>query len=254
MRYLCLIHAAEERRPVPGTPEFNALVAANVAASHAMASAGVLLDAAPLHPAHAATTLRVRDGELSLADGPAARLPEPLAGYYLLDCADLDEALRWARTIPAASTGTVEVRPVGPARTALTFDLYLRATPDAVWQALTDPAIVPRWRFGLTFDTDWQAGSPLTTKSPDGTGTVLESVAGQRLRYDWTQADHPEDNGGHPSVVSFELTPMGEVTRLAVSHRDLATDGAFVRVVRPGWPMILSGLKSLVETGEPLPF
>jgi hypothetical protein len=55
-------------------------------------------------------------------------------------------------------------------------------------------------------------------------------------------------------VVCFDLTPMGPVTRLAVSHSDLATDGAFLRVVRPGWPMILANLKSLLETGEPLPF
>lgn len=142
----------------------------------------------------------------------------------------------------------------GPARTTLAFDLYIRATPEAVWHALTDPATVPRWRFGLTFDTDWRPGSPLTSRSPDGTGTVLESVAGQRLRYDWTQADRPDDNGGHPSVVCFDLTPVGGTTRLEVSHGDLASDGAFLRVVRPGWPMILSSLKSLIETGEPLSF
>jgi hypothetical protein len=63
--------------------------------------AGVLVDASLLRPAEAATTLRVRDGETLLADG--APVPT-LAGYYLLDCADLDEALRWARTIPAADT------------------------------------------------------------------------------------------------------------------------------------------------------
>jgi hypothetical protein len=61
-----------------------------------------------------ATTLRIRDGETLLTDGPYAELKEQLGGYYLLECADLDEALRWARTIPAARYGTVEVRPLLP--------------------------------------------------------------------------------------------------------------------------------------------
>ena len=55
--------------------------------------------------------------------------------------------------------------------TTLTFDTYVRATPDQVWQALTDPAFVPRWRFGMSFETSWLAGKPLTSRSPDGTGT-----------------------------------------------------------------------------------
>lgn len=135
----------------------------------------------------------------------------------------------------------------------LTFDLYLRAAPAHVWHAITDPQLIPRWRFGMTFDTDWQPGSPLTSRSPDGVGTVHESVPNQRLVYDWIQPDAPEANGGYPSTVVLTLTPMGAVTRLTVVHRDLAPDGAFAKVVAPGWPMILSSLKSLVETGEPLP-
>ncbi|MGP3926758.1 SRPBCC domain-containing protein [Streptomyces sp. 8N616] len=138
--------------------------------------------------------------------------------------------------------------------TTLTFDFYVRATPEKVWEALTDPALVPRWRFGMSFETDWQAGSPLVSRSPDGTGTVAESVPGRRLVYDWSQTDQPEANGGHPSTVSFDLGPMGEVTHLAVVHSDLDPDGLFLKVVRPGWPMLLSSLKSLLETGEPLPF
>jgi uncharacterized protein YndB with AHSA1/START domain len=138
--------------------------------------------------------------------------------------------------------------------TALTFDVYLRATPDQVWMALTEPALVPRWRFGMSFDTDWQAGSPLTTRSPDGVGTVLESSPGQRLAYDWEQPDAPEANGGHRSTVSFEIDEMGSTTHLRVVHSDLEQDGAFCRIVTGGWPMILSSLKSMLETGAPLTF
>jgi hypothetical protein len=119
MRYLCLLHVAEDALPERGTPEWEAVVAANVAATTAMSEAGVLVDSAPLYPVRTATTVRVSGGEAVFTDGPYAELKEQLGGYYLVECADLDEALRWARTIPAASTGAVEVRPVlsmGPGR------------------------------------------------------------------------------------------------------------------------------------------
>jgi len=113
MRYLCLLYVAENNAPAPGTPMFSReLVAVSVAATEAMTKAGVLIDSAPLHPTRAATTLRVRAGETVLTDGPFAELKEQVGGYYLLECADLDEAVRWAATIPAAQSGAVEVRPV----------------------------------------------------------------------------------------------------------------------------------------------
>ena len=144
----------------------------------------------------------------------------------------------------------------GPVTTTLTFDTYLRATPERVWQALTGPTTVPRWRFGMSFDTNWQTGAPImrASQSPDGTGTVLEASPGRRLAYDWEQAGVPGANGGHRSTVSFDLTPMGEITHLRTVHSDLEEDDPFCRIVTQGWPMILSSLKSLLETGEPLAF
>jgi hypothetical protein len=112
MKYLFLLRTPDERLPEPGTPAFAEMLAAYTAAIGAMTEAGVLIDCAPLYPTEAATTVRVRDGETLLTDGPAAEIKEQLGGYTLVECADLDEALRWAATIPAAQTGTVEVRPV----------------------------------------------------------------------------------------------------------------------------------------------
>jgi hypothetical protein len=112
VRYLCLLYVSEAKLPDRGTPEWAEVVAANVAATKAMAEAGVLVDSAPLYPVNSATTVRVRDDEALLTDGPYAELKEQLGGYYLLECADLDEALRWARRIPTARDGAVEVRPV----------------------------------------------------------------------------------------------------------------------------------------------
>ncbi|MFJ3224966.1 YciI family protein [Streptomyces sp. NPDC086783] len=74
--------------------------------------AGLLVANAPLHGTDTATTVRVRDGETDLTDGPFAVTKEILAGFYLLECADLDEALRQAARLPTARYGSVEVRPV----------------------------------------------------------------------------------------------------------------------------------------------
>ena len=74
--------------------------------------AGLLLGSDRLHPVDSATTVRVRDGETEITDGPFAVTKEYLGGYYLLDCADLDEALKQAARVPLARYGSVEVRPV----------------------------------------------------------------------------------------------------------------------------------------------
>ena len=74
--------------------------------------AGVLVAHAPLHSVDSATTVRVRGDETELTDGPFAVTKEVLAGYYVLDCADLDDAIRHAATLPLARYGSVEVRPI----------------------------------------------------------------------------------------------------------------------------------------------
>jgi hypothetical protein len=73
---------------------------------------GLLVTTGRLHPPSSATTVRVRDGETELVDGPFATTKERLAGYYVLQCADLDEALKQAARVPLARYGSVEVRPV----------------------------------------------------------------------------------------------------------------------------------------------
>jgi hypothetical protein len=111
MKYLFLLYA-DAPMPAPGTPEARKLLGDWTEAEQAMAAAGVLIDCAPLHPVAASTTVRVRDGETLLTDGPAAEIKEQVGGYALIECADLDDALKWAATIPAAEVGSVEVRAV----------------------------------------------------------------------------------------------------------------------------------------------
>lgn len=113
MRYLCLLVGEPDMTgPVPGTPEFMQMLGDYQSATEAMAKAGVLVIGGALQPPTAATTLRVRDGEPLVTDGPFAELKEEIGGYYVLDCADLDEALRWTATIPAARYGAIELRPL----------------------------------------------------------------------------------------------------------------------------------------------
>jgi uncharacterized protein YndB with AHSA1/START domain len=119
--------------------------------------------------------------------------------------------------------------------TSLNFAIYLRATPQQVRSVLTDPALVPRWLAGTQLHPD-------TDEDP------------RRLTCEWLQTDHLDTNGGSASVVRLEFVAMGKVTRLSVTHRDLEPDGSFLKVVQAGWPMLLSSLKSLIETGKPLEF
>jgi len=137
--------------------------------------------------------------------------------------------------------------------TSLNFVIYLRATPERVWAVLTDPEKVPSERFGMSFRADWDTLRPFPGRA-GREETSPPSASRQRLACEWLQTDHLTANGGHPSVVSFELTPMGEVTRLSLVHWHLAPDSSYLKAIAPGWPMLLSSLKSLVETGEPLEF
>ena len=73
---------------------------------------GVLVGGDSLHHPSAATTVRVRDENALLTDGPFAETKEQISGYFLLDCPDLDQAIAWARRIPGARHGAIEVRPV----------------------------------------------------------------------------------------------------------------------------------------------
>jgi hypothetical protein len=112
MKYLLTIYADESRYASMTPADSGALMEAYGAFGREAQEAGVLLGGEGLQPTATATTVRVRDGETLLTDGPFAETREQLGGYYLIDCADLDEANRWAAKVPDAAAGAVEVRPV----------------------------------------------------------------------------------------------------------------------------------------------
>ena len=112
MKYMLLLLSPEDGVPAPDTTEGQLLYREWATALEGMQSAGVLVDSAPLTAASTATSVRVRDGQTLISDGPAAEIREQIGGYTLIECADLDDALKWASTIPTAKVGTVEVRAV----------------------------------------------------------------------------------------------------------------------------------------------
>lgn len=112
MKYLLLLNRVDDELPEAGTPERDAIWAAYGEVIEEMASAGVLIECAPLGPHSAATTVRVRNGETVLTDGPAAELKEHIGGYTLIDVDHLDDAIKWAEKIPASWHASIEVRAV----------------------------------------------------------------------------------------------------------------------------------------------
>ena len=112
MKYLLTIYADESRYAAMTPEDSAALMEAYERFGREAQEAGVLLGGEGLQPTATATTVRVRDGETLLTDGPFAETREQLGGYYLIDAKDLDEATRWASRIPDATVGAVEVRPV----------------------------------------------------------------------------------------------------------------------------------------------
>lgn len=132
---------------------------------------------------------------------------------------------------------------------------YIESTPEAVWEALTDADVTASY-WGHRNESDWEVGSRWDHVRIDGsgisdcTGFVLESDPPRRLVTSWMPPgdERPET----ASRVTFEIEPDGEIVRLTVTHRDLPTDQDR-RDVSHGWPAVLANLKTLLETGHPLP-
>ena len=112
MQYLALIYADEERWAALSPEEREGMYDRYRALAAAAQEAGVMVGGSELAATSDATTVRVRGDETLVTDGPYAEVKEALGGYFLLECASLDEALDWAARIPAAEHGAVEVRPV----------------------------------------------------------------------------------------------------------------------------------------------
>jgi hypothetical protein len=112
MKFLAIIYNDESLYDGATPEQIAATFQAHGEFGQAAGEAGVFLGGEGLQPVATATTVRVRDDERMLTDGPYAETKEQLGGYYLLECKDLDDALNWAARIPEAKTGAIEVRPI----------------------------------------------------------------------------------------------------------------------------------------------
>jgi len=154
------------------------------------------------------------------------------------------------------------------------YTTYIHTTPGRLWQALTAPAFTERY-WGVAFETDWSTGSTITLHQwgvtvADSEQVILESEPYRRLSYTWHTftpewrkvvqervgfSDEFLDRvAAEPrSKVTFELEELGELVKLTVVHDDFEPGSAVLETISQGWPHIVSNLKTLLETGEPLP-
>jgi hypothetical protein len=113
MKYMLLMYADEAIPAKYSKEEFQAAAKTWTEFAQEIAASGVLISNSGLSPVDTATTVRVRNDKTLITDGPFAETHEQLGGYFLVECKDLDEAIRWAERIPNAKYGSVEIRPSG---------------------------------------------------------------------------------------------------------------------------------------------
>ncbi len=133
------------------------------------------------------------------------------------------------------------------------FEIYIKTTPERLWEAITDSEQRAKYTFGTGIESDWTNGSPykavhLQGGVPISEGENLEVDPPRRLVQSFTALWSDEVKAEGASRVTWEIEPVGDSCRLRVTHDELsesANDELY-----GGWPMILSGLKTLIETGE----
>ena len=137
-------------------------------------------------------------------------------------------------------------------RAMAVFEIYIKTTPERLWEAITDSELRQKYNFGVGISSDWTAGSEYSSGVPG----VVEIAAGENVEVEpprrlvqTFQALWSEDvKAAGVSRVTWEIEPVGDSCRLLLTHDELR-EGANEQIYG-GWPMILSGLKTWLETGE----
>ena len=145
-------------------------------------------------------------------------------------------------------------RPWTAEPTEKVFEIYIKTTPERLWEAITDEGMRQRYNFGVGVVTDWKQGSGYTLSHPRGgniaAGENLEVDPPLRLVQSFAALWSDDVKNEGTSRVTWEIEPVGDSCRLTVTHDQLGEDAN--SEIYGGWPMILSGLKTLLETGESL--
>ncbi len=131
------------------------------------------------------------------------------------------------------------------------FEIYIKTTPERLWEAITDPAIRAKYNFGAGAHSDWTAGARVELQAGElllGEGDVVEIDPPRKLVHTMLAHFSPEAEAEGSSRVTWEIEPVGDSCRLTLVH-DQMREGACEQLYG-GWPMILSGLKTWLESGE----
>lgn len=143
---------------------------------------------------------------------------------------------------------------VGGRGTMTVFEIYIKTTPERLWEAITSEQMRKRYSFGVGTVSDWSAGSEYRSSVPGvidiASGENLEVDPPRRLVQSFNALWSDEVKAEGTSRVTWEIEPVGTSCRLRVTHDQLGDDAN--NELFGGWPMILSGLKTLLETGEDL--
>ena len=160
----------------------------------------------------------------------------------------------WVKAMTGLKAELEGTRMPGPKHV---YVVYIRTTPEKLWQAITSPESTKDY-FGVTVESDWKAGSSYRYTFANGKlahfGTLLEVDPPRRLVQTF-EHEYSDQHGGGPddrSRVTWEIEPRGEVCKLSVIHDGWHRESKSYQSAGEGWPKILSGLKTLLETGEPL--
>jgi len=159
---------------------------------------------------------------------------------------------------PGIIGGTNERIGIDMAQTEIVYVSYIATTAEKLWEALTDGEFTRRYWGGRRIQSDWKVGSPVRHVREDGgidwQGEVLQSERPRLLSYTFRMEISEQHRRDQPSRVTFELQPMDSVVKLTLIHDDFVSEKPTFETTRHGWPAIMSSLKSLLETGSPLPF
>jgi uncharacterized protein YndB with AHSA1/START domain len=135
------------------------------------------------------------------------------------------------------------------------YTIYIETSAEQLWLALTDGDFTERYWFGVRLRSDWKVGSSFEMVRTNGTvsdaGKVVEYDPPRRLAYTFVNLSD-EYKGELPALATFAIEPHGKLVKLTLTHEGFAEGSKFLAGISKGWPAILSGLKSLLETGKPL--
>lgn len=137
------------------------------------------------------------------------------------------------------------------------FEVYISTTPEKLWRAITDPEMTKQYFYDSAIESTLQPGAPLTRLRADGShmldGEVIEVEAPRKLVHTFISHDcSPGEPQDPPSRVTWEIVPMGGVCKLTLTHEHFNGESATAKGTLTGWNPVLSGLKTLLETGKPL--